>query len=69
MEGTGWKLLMWKRCLSTMAREADTSLCLVGIVKAAVFQMPGLQEQAEIDPVLPLVQSAEPTFQSFEFLP
>lgn len=49
--------------------EADTSLWLVGIVKAAVSQMPGLQEQAEIDPVLSSVQTAEATFQFFKFLP
>lgn len=72
MEGTGWKLFMWRRRSSnTMAREADTKgrLWLGGIVKAAVTQMPGLQEQAETDPVLSSVQSAEAAFQFFKFLP
>lgn len=71
MEGTGWKLFMWRRGSSnTMAREADTKgrLWLGGIVKAAVTQMPGLQEQAEIDPVLSSVPSAEAAFQFSKFL-
>lgn len=52
MEGTGWKFLNWRRCLSNTATEADTSFWLVRIVKAAASQIPGLQEQSEKDPSL-----------------